>query len=308
MRPFAYEAPTSVDQAIALLVRGGGRGRLLAGGTDLLVQMRRGLRQADLLVDLKHIPELTHISFDPAEGLTVGAAVSCAQLYEHPDVRRAYPVLVDACSIIGGPAIQGRATLGGNLCNAAPSGDAIPPMIVLSASCVVAGPGGRRTAAARSFCTAPGKTVLEADEILVAIRFPAPEPRSGAHYLRFIPRGEMDIAVAGAGAWIALSDDGDHMVGARIVAARIALSAVAPLSLPADAAAASLVGKVPTEEAFGEAARLAQDVARPISDVRGTIAQRRHLVGVLVTRALRGALARTRGLDVNPSERGGSHG
>jgi CO/xanthine dehydrogenase FAD-binding subunit len=303
MRPFSYEVPTSVDQAISLLAREGGRARPLAGGTDLLVQMRRGLREADLLVDLKRIPELTHISFDPSEGLTVGAAVSCAQLYEHRDVQRAYPALIDAASIVGGPAIQGRATLGGNLCNAAPSGDTIPPMIVLDATCTIAGPSGRRNVAARSFCTAPGKNVLNVDEILVSIQFPSPEPRSGAHYLRFIPRGEMDIAVAAAGAWVALNDDGD-----RVVDARIALAAVAPIPLPADDAAASLVGKAPTEEAFEGAARLAQEAARPISDVRGTIAQRRHLVGVLVKRALRGAVARAKGVDVRSSQRGGSHG
>ena len=298
MRPFEYQAPTSIGEAVALLADTGERARPLAGGTDLLVQLRRGLLEVDLVVDVKKIPELNRISFHPVEGLTVGAAVSCASLCEHPDVRAAYPALVDAASIIGGPAIQGRATIGGNLCNAAPSGDAIPAMIALGATCTVAGPGGTRAVSVETFCTAPGRTVLGQDEMLVSIRFPAPMPNSGARYLRFIPRGEMDIAVAGAGAWVLLSDD--H---AQITEARIALAAVAPTPLLADAASASLIGKAPTEDAFAEAAKLAREAARPIGDVRGTEAQRRHLVGVLVKRALRGAVWRATGDPASPSGR-----
>jgi len=298
VRPFEYQAPTSIGEAVALLADTGERARPLAGGTDLLVQLRRGLLEVDLVVDVKKIPELNRISFHPVEGLTVGAAVACAVLCEHPDVRAAYPALIDAASIIGGPAIQGRATIGGNLCNAAPSGDAIPAMIVVGATCTVAGPGGTRAVPVETFCTAPGRTVLGEDEMLVSIRFPAPMPNSGARYLRFIPRGEMDIAVAGAGAWVLLSDD--H---AQITDARIALAAVAPTPLLADAAGASLIGKAPTEDAFAEAAKLAREAARPIGDVRGTEAQRRHLVGVLVKRALRGAVRRATGDLATPSGR-----
>jgi CO/xanthine dehydrogenase FAD-binding subunit len=296
MRPFKYQAPTSIDAAVALLADQSRPARPLAGGTDLLVQLRRGLCQVDLVVDVKRIPELNQLSFDPAGGLTVGAAVPCARLCEHPDVQRSYPALIDAAAIIGGAAIQARATLGGNLCNAAPSGDAIPAMIVLGATCTVAGPGFTRTVPVETFCTAPGETVLGPGELLVSIHFPAPTPRSGARYLRFTPRREMDIAVAGAGAWVALSEDGsgsrDHAV---IADARIALAAVAPTPLRPAAAGAALVGRAPTEQAFAEAARLAQEAAHPISDVRGTAPQRRHLVGVLVRRALRGAVDRARG-------------
>ena len=198
-----------------------------------------------------------------------------------------YPGLIDAASIIGGPAIRERATLGGNLCNAAPSGDAIPAMIVLGATCTVAGPRGTRTVPVATFCTAPDRPCSHRTRSLVSIHFPPPNPRSGAHYLRFIPRGEMDIAVAGAGAWVALNED--HT---RITDARIALAAVAPTPLVAADAAAALVGKAPTEEAFAEAAQLAQEITSPITDVRGTAAQRRHLVGVLTKRALRGAVQR----------------
>jgi CO/xanthine dehydrogenase FAD-binding subunit len=303
MRPFAYQAPTSVSEAVALLADRGERARPLAGGTDLLVQLRHGLREVDLLVDLKRIPDLDRITFDPAEGLTVGATVTCARLCEHPDVRKAYPGLVDAASIIGGTAIQGRATLGGNVCNAAPSGDSIPAMIILGASCTIARPRGIRGVPAEGFCTGPGQTVLGSDEILVSVHFPAPAPNSGARYLRFIPRREMDIAVAGAGAWIVLSED--H---ARITDARIALAAVASTPLPVSAAGRALIGKAPTEESFAEAARLAQEAARPITDVRGTAAQRRHLVGVLVKRTLRGALRRAEGYDVEPGGGGAIDG
>ena len=290
MRPFAYQAPTSVQQAVALLGQKETRARPLAGGSDLLVQLRHGTIDVDIVVDVKHIPELTHISFDPAEGLTVGAAVPCARLCEQRDVRALYPALVDAASIIGGPAIRERATLGGNLCNAAPSGDGIPAMIVLGARCTVAGPGGTRSIPVEAFCTGPGQTALAPGELLISIRFPAPVPRSGARYLRFIPRGEMDIAVAGAGAWVALSEDRTH-----IAEARIALAAVAPTPLLVADAGAALVGQPPSEESFAEAARIAQAAARPITDTRGTAAQRRHLVGVLVTRALRGAARRAKG-------------
>jgi len=290
MKPFEYQAPTSIAEAIALLADKDGKAHPLAGGTDLLVQLRRGLFEAGLLVDVKRIPELGRITFDPVAGLTIGAAVTCAQLCEHPDARRLYPGLIDAASIIGGAAIQGRATLGGNLCNAAPSADSVPAMIVLNAVCTVVGPRGTRTIPADAFCTAPGKTVLGRDEMLVSIHFPPPPPNSGACYRRFTPRREMDIAVAGAGAWVALSNDLTIITGARI-----ALSAVAPTPLLVEAAGAILVGHAPTEASFAKAAELAQQATSPIDDVRGTEAQRRHLVGVLVKRALRGAVNRAKG-------------
>jgi carbon-monoxide dehydrogenase medium subunit len=288
MRPFDYRAPTSIGEAVALLAEANGRARPLAGGTDLLVQLRRRLLDADLVVDVKRIPELSALSFDPASGLTLGAAVPCARICEHPQVSSHYPCLVDAASIIGGTAIQQRATVGGNLCNAAPSGDAIPALIVLDASCTIAGPAGTRTVPVRGFCAAPGLTVLQRGEVLVSLHLPPPTPSSGAHYLRFIPRHEMDIAVVGVGAWVALREG-------RISDARIALGAVAPTPLAVDDASTALIGREPSEEAYADAARRAQDAACPIDDVRGSVAQRRHLVGVLTRRALRGAVLRARG-------------
>ena len=302
MRPFEYQAPTSIDQAVALLASPGKQARPLAGGTDLLVQLRLGLQELDLLVDVKRIPELDRISFDAAQGLTVGAAVTCARLCEHVQVQQYYPGLIDAASIIGGAAIQGRATLGGNLCNAAPSADSIPAMIVLGATCTVAGPGGVRTLLAEAFCTALGKTALSDGEMLISIHFPPPRVSAGACYRRFTPRREMDIAIAGAGAWIALDGDGEWIADARI-----ALAAVAPTPLLVDEAGRSLIGQQATPGAFARAAEHAQQAASPITDVRGTAAQRRHLVGVLVRRALLGAVDRARGRAPG-STAGGDHG
>lgn len=290
MRFFEYCAPTSIREAVALLAEEGERARPLAGGTDLLVQLRRDLLDLDVVVDVKRIPELSEITFSPSEGLTIGAAVPCCRIYEHPDVIATYPGLVDAVSIIGGIGIQGRATVGGNLCNAAPSGDGIPALIVLGANCTIAGPRGNRSVPVESFCTAPGQTVLDRGELLVSIHLPVPRPNSGARYLRFIPRNEMDIAVAGAGASVVLSED--HGV---ITDARIALGAVAPTPLFVVAAGEYLAGKAPSEEIVAEAATLAQQATRPIIDMRGTAAQRRHLAGVLTQRALRGAIFRAKG-------------
>ncbi len=289
MKPFDYYAATSIQEAWSLLNQTGKNIVPLAGGTDLLVQLRHGLRQADAVVDIKRIPELNQLTYDSTTGLVVGAAVSCARLCASPEVQRAYPGLVDGASIIGGSAIQERATLGGNLCNAAPSGDAIPAMIVLGATCTIAGPEGTRTLPVEAICTNPGQTVLKQGEILVSIHFPPQPDTTGAAYLRFTPRREMDIAVAGAGAWVALSNDRQ-----TILDARIALAAVAPTPLLVKQAGAALVGCEPDEIAITKAAEAAQASARPISDMRGSIAQRSHLVKVLVQRALRQAIQRAK--------------
>ncbi len=288
MKPFDYVAPRSVAEAIALLADEGRVARAFAGGTDLLVQLRQGRRDVDLVVDIKRIPDLRELGYDPQDGLRLGAAVTCAELCANPTVVQHYPGLVEAVSLIGGAAIQQRATVGGNLCNAAPSADSIPALMVLDAWAEVTGPQGTRRVAVREFCTGPGATVLAPEELLVALHVPSPAPRSGAAYQRFTTRKEMDIAVVGVGAWLRLSED-----LARIEEARIALGAVGPTPLVADEASAALIGCASDDEAaFMEAARLAQQVARPISDTRGTAAQRRHLVGVLVRRTLQRAAAR----------------
>ena len=296
MKSFAYHAPDSLSEAFDILAAEQAQARLLAGGTDLLVQMRRGLHPCDHLIDVKGIPELKPLSYSSSEGLVVGAAVSCTELCEFQDIKDHYPALFDAASLIGGNAVQSRATLGGNLCNAAPSADTIPAMIVLNASCTICGSKGNRTLAVEEFCTGPGETVLDGSEILLSIHFPPPQSLSGASYMRFIPRGEMDIAVAGVGAWVKL-DEKTNGESSRysIVEARIALGGVAPTPLLVREADEALSGGAPNEESFERAAGIAQAATSPISDVRGTEAQRRHLVGVLVKRTLREAVERARG-------------
>jgi CO/xanthine dehydrogenase FAD-binding subunit len=283
---FDYAAPQSLHEAVALMAAHPGA-RPLAGGTDLLVQMRAGRKETDFVVDVKHVPELNEISYDPARGLSLGAAVPCYRIFGSASVARAYPSLAEVAGLIGGTQIQGRASIGGNLCNAAPSADSIPLLIALGARCRITGPAGEREVAVEDFCTAPGRTILEPGELLVSIHLPPAAPGSGARYVRFIPRNEMDIAVVGVGAWVQLNNDGK-----TIEQARIALGAVAPTPLFAQEASNWLQGKPATAESFAQAGELAKKIARPISDRRGTAEYRVHLVGVLTQRALSEAAAR----------------
>lgn len=289
MHSFDYAAPTSLGEALTLLAGARGNARVLAGGTDLIVNMRVGRRKPGLVVDGKRIPELNELSLTAA-GLTLGAAVSCRRAYEHTEVAKRYPALVDSMSLIGSVHIQGRATVGGNLCNAAPSGDAIPTLIALVAVARVLGPNGTREVPVEEFCVAPGKTCLADDELLVSVFIPAPTANSGAHYLRFIPRNEMDIAIAGAGVSVVLDAAKQNFVSARI-----ALASVGPTPIFAREAGALLAGKPVNEDSIQLAADAAQAVAKPITDMRGTIEQRKHLVKVLTARALRGAIERAKG-------------
>ena len=290
MEAIEYTTPKTIAEAVQAMASAGDRARALAGGTDLLVQLRGGRRSADLVVDVKDIPELNEVSYNPQSGLTIGAAAPCYQIYANADVAANYPGLVDSASLIGSIQIQGRASLGGNLCNSAPSADAIPPMIAMGGVANIAGPNGTRQVAVEDFCTGPGRNVLESGELLVSINIPAPAPNSGANYLRFIPRNEMDIAVAGVGSAVVLDSSGQSFVSARI-----ALASVAPTPVFAREAGDSLAGKAVSDEAIEEAARLAMEAAVPITDMRGTVRQRIHLVGVLTRRTLNNAIRRARG-------------
>jgi carbon-monoxide dehydrogenase medium subunit len=259
----------------------------MAGGTDLLVQLRAGAHDLDLVVDGKGIPELNELSYDPVNGLTIGAAVACYKIYGNAAVRQAYPGLIDTASLIGGTQIQGRASLGGNLCNAAPSADSVPVMIALKGVAHIAGPGGTRDVPVEEFCTFVRQNVLQRGEMLVSIHFPPPVTGSGAHYLRFIPRNEMDIAVAGVGASVVL-DNGN------IKEARVALASVAPTPLYVAAAGEAISGKPANEDTVRIASGIARDAAKPITDMRGTIEYRTHLCEVLTRRALNKAIERAK--------------
>ena len=287
MQAFDYVTAQSVEQVVSLLSLHGEKARVLNGGTDLIVQLRGGARRVEWLVDIKPIPEVNQLTYDPVRGLSIGAAVPCWRLCSQPDLVEQYAGLVDAVSLIGGVQIQSRATLGGNLCNASPAADSIPALIVHQAVCVIAGPLGRRELAVEHFCQSPGQTALQPGEFLVSLRLPPPQAGSGAGYLRFTPRSEMDIAVAGAGAAVVLQPG-----GAAFASARIALGAVAPTPLFVPEAGECLKGQPVSATIIEQAARLAQQAAQPISDLRGTRAQRKRLCLVLVRRALERAVER----------------
>jgi len=281
-----YEAPESVAQVLSLMAADP-RARILAGGTDLLVQFRTGHARPTVFIDVKRIPKLVGIAIDAA-GLRLGAATAAADICGHAELTRLWPGLAEAVHLIGSTQIQGRATVGGNLCNGSPAADTTCALIVNRARCVMAGPEGERTVPVESFCTAPGQTVLGRGEFLVEILVPRPPARTADAYLRLIPRSEMDIAVAGAAVSVALDEAG------RCTAARVAIGAVAPTALVVPAAAEALVGSTCDDATLARAAAAASAAAHPIDDKRGTVAYRRAVVGVLTKRAAAAAAARAR--------------
>src|SRR5438876_8180661 len=287
VREFIYADPQSLPAAIDLLSRADGEGRPLAGGTDLIAQMKENRRSPKLVVDVKKIPDLNDLSWDAQNGLRIGAAVSCSRISAFAPVRERYPALAEACALIGSVQIQNRAALGGNFCNAAPSADAVPPVLSYGGKVIVAGPTGRRELPAEGFFVGPGQTVLGKGEILVEITIPIPPPHSGAAYLRFIPREEMDIAVAGVGSFVRLSADRQ-----RCEQARITLAAVAPTPVRAREAGGFFAGKTLDQATLKPAGESVARAAMPISDVRGSAPYRIELVKVLTRRTLQRALER----------------
>ena len=285
MEAMRYEAPDSLDAAVALLAGASGEARVLAGGTDLLVQLRSGLIEPGLVLDVKKIPEMRRITAEDG-GFRIGAAVACAELGEHAQVKQAWPGVVEAAELIGSTQIQGRATMGGNLCNASPAADSVPAMIAADAIATVIGPDGRREARVEEIATGPGETSLAKGEIVVSIFLPARPPRSADAYLRFIPRTEMDIAVVGAGVSLTFDE------GGICSAARVALAAVAERVMLVPAAAEALIGTAVDDAALERLAEAASGACRPIDDKRGTKEFRVKVAGVLARRAARKALER----------------
>ncbi len=288
MQNVKYARAGTVDEAIGLLKDGGPTARVLAGGTDIIVQARERRREVRLFVDIKPIAETQGISYDPDAGLTIGAATPCYVIYSDENVKKLYPALVEAASVIGGTAIQGRASLGGNLCNSGPAADSVPAMVAYQGTANIAGPNGRRSVAIKDFNTGPGRNVLQDGEFVVSLNFPSPAPHSGAAWERFIPRNEMDIAVVNVGVSVRFNGD---VVDSAIVC----LGAVGPTIIMADEAVNAIVGKPLTEETIAAAGEAAKAAARPIDDMRGSIKQRRHLSSVLTQHMLRKAADRARG-------------
>ena len=273
-----YKAPGSIDEAVTLLAQASGSAQILAGGTDLLVQIRAGFAKPSLVVDVKNIPELRTISLDD-DGIRIGAAVSGAELGENDAVKAAWPGLVEATELIGSTQIQGRASLGGNLCNASPAADTVPALVAASAICLIAGPDGQREAPVEQIVTGPGQTSLKNGEFVVQFQLPKKLPRSADAYLRFIPRTEMDIAVVGAGVNLTLDEKGIcHQ-------ARVALGAVAPTVLLVEAGAKALIGSTLDDAALDKLRAAASAACNPIDDKRGTVEFRVDVAGVLAKRA-----------------------
>jgi carbon-monoxide dehydrogenase medium subunit len=273
-----FHAPASLDEAVTLLAGNGGDVGLLAGGTDLIIQYRAGRRAFGHMLDLKKIPELNVLAYDDKTGLRLGAAVCCEVFTDYAPALKHYPGLVEGAELIGSTQIQARATVGGNVCNGSPAADTICSLIVLGATCVVAGPKGTREVKAGDFMTGPGKTVLQPGELLVELRVPPRPPRSSDAYLRFIPRNEMDIAVAGVATALTLDANG------TVKDAAVCIGAVGPTPIVVPEAARALIGGKLEAGALDAAAKASQAAARPISDVRGPAEYRRHLAGVLTRR------------------------
>ncbi|MGH6680620.1 MAG: FAD binding domain-containing protein [Bradyrhizobium sp.] len=272
-----YLAPRTLDEAIGAFAAAGSAARILAGGTDLLVQMRSGAVKPGLIVDIKKVAELTTITETTDGGFRIGAAVSGMALADHPRFGKVWPGVLEAANLIGSKQVQGRASAGGNLCNASPAGDSVPAMVAAGAVVTVQGPSGRRELPVEAVPAGPGRTNLRPGEILVCFALPPRPPGSGDAYLRMIPRTEMDIAVVGCGVNLTMKDG-------VCTAARVGLGAVAPTVLKVDDAANALIGSRLDEAALEKAAAACRAACRPIDDKRGTIVYRTKVAGVLVKR------------------------
>ena len=273
-----YEAPDTIDAAVKLLASEAGLARVLAGGTDLLVQMRSDVVSPDLLVDIKKISEVRQVT-EEGGGFRVGAAVTGAELKEHPKLPKVWPGLVESANLIGSTQVQGRATMGGNLCNGSPAADSVPGLIAAGAVAAIAGPNGRRELKVEDIMLAPRKLALTKGEFIISFLLPPRPARSSDAYLRFIPRTEMDIAVVGCGVSLTLDPSG------TCTAARVSLGAVAARPLLVEDAAKAIVGTKLDHAALAKLEAAARAACKPIDDKRGTVEFRIDVAGVLARRA-----------------------
>lgn len=272
-----FESPTTMKEAAALLAGEKGDAYILAGGTDLLVRMKTGLIEPDLVVDIKRIPA-THEIKVAAKGISIGAAVSGAEMNEHAKLKKTWPGVVEAANLIGSDQIQGRCTVAGNLCNASPAADSVPALIAASAKAVIVGEKKRRKVAVEKIITGPGSTSLQKGELIESIELPKRPARSGDAYLRFIPRTEMDIAVVGVGINLSLERG-------LVKSARVVLGAVAPTPVLVPKAAKAIIGTKLDAKALEDLAAACSEACNPIDDKRGTVEYRTRVAGVLARRA-----------------------
>ena len=283
MARFDYLEPQSLDDALQMLAEHGPRARLVAGSTDFLVRWRTGAWQPDAVICIRHLPGLNAIQWNDDDGLTIGALATVADLEQSAIVRRRYPALAAAAAAFAGAQVRNLATVVGNVCNASPAGDTLPALLAYDAQCRIAGPGGERRLPLSEVFLAPGRTALDAGEIMTELRLPPPLPKSGGLYIKHSPRGAMDISAVGVAAVVSLDDNG---ACARV---RIALGAVAPTPARAYGAEGRLTGQPPDAASIADAARLAAQSASPISDVRSGADYRRQMARVLTERTLRHA-------------------
>ena len=283
-----YQTPSTTKEAATFIKRAKGKAFVLAGGTDLMVRMKSGFVEPDLVVDIKQISAMQSIT-KSATGFRIGAAVSAAEMGENTALKKAWPGVVESANLIGSDQIQNRCTIAGNLCNASPAADAVPALIAAGAKANVVGPQRRRTVAVEKIITSPGKTSLSKGEIVESITLPKRAPRSGDAYLRFIPRSEMDIAVVGAGVNLVLDNN------SVVKSARVALGAVAPTPLLVPDAAKAIIGTKLNKAALTKLADACSAACSPIDDKRGTVEFRTEVAGVLARRAARIAYKRAGG-------------
>ena len=288
MRRFEYLAPNSLEEALAVLRDRGDGVKLLAGGTDMLVQMKEAGLHPPTVISIHALPELKRLEFDESKGLSIGAGVDMWTIASHPVIQRRYTALAEGAGVVGSIQTRNMATIGGNVANAAPSADTSPPAVVFDAVPEIVRAQGSRETTVEELFSGPGKTLLSPDEIVVSFRLPAPAPHTGSVYQRHTPRKIMDIAVVGVGIRLTLADNGS------IADARICLGAVAPTVIRASDAEESLIGQTPSDDVFERAAELSKEDARPISDVRGSADFRRYLAGAMTKRCLGIALDRAK--------------
>ncbi len=283
-----YLAASTIDEAVNAHAKANGSARFLAGGTDLLVQIKSGIRKPNLVIDVKKIVELNSIEEVSENEFIVGASVSGANLNRNQKFSKLWPGVLEAVRLIGSEQIQGRASLGGNLCNGSPAGDSVPALIAAGCIALIAGPSGKREVPIEDFHTGPGKTVLENGEMLVSLRFPKRKPNSSDSYLRMTPRTEMDIAVVGCGVNVTLENN-------VCVAARVSLGAVAPTPLLIREASEIMVGTNLNSEILDKVSKICMDSCNPIDDKRGTVEYRTKIAGVLFKRTTLIAIDRIKG-------------
>jgi carbon-monoxide dehydrogenase medium subunit len=285
VKRFDYLAPTSLSEAVELLKENPGI-TPLAGGTDLLVQIKERHRPVRAVLSLKRVQEVHECGNNGL--LTIGSAVTVGQVARDPEIQGEFTALAVGAGLIGSVQIQNMATVGGNICNASPSADTAPPLLALDAQVVIISAQGERTLPLSDFFLGPGKTVLQPTDLLKAIQLPHLKPHSGSYYYRHTPRARMDIAVVGVAAMLTLDE------GGKVAQARLALGAVAPTPIRAYQAESELIGETPSEELFNHAARFAMQEAAPIDDLRSSADFRRHLIKVFTVRALHQALVRAK--------------